>query len=176
MAGAAALVALGASRAGAGLVTVCVPEAIYPIVASQCPAEVMVRPVASQREATERNADVFAVGPGLGETVSEELLDFLVSHEAPAVVDADALNALSRNLPLLERLPPRRLLTPHPGELARLSDRRGGRVDLTRELADQWGVTLLHKGSRTAIASPDRPVELNTTGHPVWPAAAWATC
>jgi len=166
MAGAAALVALGASRAGAGLVTVCVPESIYPVVASQCPAEVMVRPVASRREATETTADAFAVGPGLGDTVSKDLLDFLVSHEAPAVVDADALNALSRNLSLLDRLPSHRLLTPHPGELARLTERRGGRVELTRELADTWGVTLLHKGARTAIASPDRPVELNTTGHP----------
>ncbi|MEX2579921.1 MAG: NAD(P)H-hydrate dehydratase [Verrucomicrobiales bacterium] len=166
MAGAAILVAQAASRTGSGLVTVCVLEDIYPVVAANCSPEIMVRPVKSHEEAGEIRCDVLAIGPGLGSEFDDAVLELVSSHEAAAVVDADGLNALSRNKERLKSLPSNRMLTPHPGELARLTDRREGRVDVTRVLADEWGVTLLHKGARTAIASPGRPVELNTTGHP----------
>ncbi|MDF2378280.1 MAG: NAD(P)H-hydrate dehydratase [Verrucomicrobiales bacterium] len=164
--GAAVLSALGASRSGAGLTTVCVPEEIYPIVAGQCPAEVMVRPVSSIREALEFQHDVVAIGPGLGRNRDRSVIEALLHHEKPMVVDADALNALAGAGISPKRLPSDRLLTPHPGELARLTNRSGNRNELTRNLADEWGITLLHKGSRTAIATPGHPLELNTTGHP----------
>lgn len=166
MAGAAVMAAESASRAGAGLVTVCVPESIYTIVASKCSPEVMVKPVANYAEVGEVRTDVFAVGPGLGGNLAEEILEIISSHEATAVVDADALNALAKEPDRLGNLPKNRILTPHPGELSRLTDRKNDRVTLTRKLADEWGITLVHKGARTAIATPGRPVELNTTGHP----------
>ncbi len=165
-AGAAVMAAESASHAGAGLVTVCVPDEIYPIVASKCSPEIMVKPVGDYSETAEIRTDVFAIGPGLGDTVSGEILDIISTHAAKTVVDADALNALARSPERLKSLPANRLLTPHPGELARLSDRKGDRVSLTRELANEWGVTLLHKGARTVISTPGRPVEINTTGHP----------
>ncbi len=164
--GAAALAALGASRSGAGLVTVCVPRDIYPIVASQCPAEVMVQPIDSISDINFSGADVFAVGPGLGANVSDDLVDLIRKSPTPMIVDADALNALASRSICPSALPENRLLTPHPGELGRLTNHTGDRVSLTRQLADEWEVTLLHKGARTVIASPHHSTELNTTGHP----------
>ncbi len=164
--GAAALTALGASRTGAGLVSVCAPEEVYPIFASQCPLEAMVHPGQSADDITALSPDVIAIGPGLGKTISDGLVDLILNHPAPMIVDADALNALAHRGISPDQLPANRLLTPHPGELSRLTGQTGGRVALTRKLADDWNITLLHKGARTVIATPGHPVELNTTGHP----------
>ncbi|MDF1823187.1 MAG: NAD(P)H-hydrate dehydratase [Verrucomicrobiales bacterium] len=166
LSGAAVLASLGASRSGAGLITVCVPEEIYAIVASQCPAEVMVRPVSSIQEALSFPHDVVAIGPGLGREQDQSIVRALRHHERDMVVDADALNALASSGISPVSLPANRLLTPHPGELARLTDTTGTRCEVTRKLADEWNVSLLHKGTRTAIATPGYPLELNTTGHP----------
>lgn len=168
--GAAVLAATGASRAGAGLVSVFVPEDIYSIVATKCPAEVMVRPVSDYSEIKDHPTDVFAIGPGLGDHISPELMDLVATDPRPIVVDADALNSLAGSPDLLLGFPSgKRLLTPHPGELRRLTGDNlepKNCVSFTRELAEKWQVTLLHKGARSAIATPGRPVELNTTGHP----------
>ncbi len=168
--GAAVLAATGASRTGAGLVSVFVPEDIYSIVATKCPAEVMVRPVSDYLEIKDHPTDVFAIGPGLGDHISPEVMDLVATDPRPIVVDADALNSLARSPDLLLEFPlGKRLLTPHPGELRRLTgdnSEPNDRVSFTRELAEKWQVTLLHKGARSAIATPGRPVELNTTGHP----------
>lgn len=166
--GAAVLCALGASRGGAGLVTVCVPDSIYPIVAAQCAPEMMVRPFLRLDDVSALPADVIAVGPGLGSEIGDEILDLLVTDTRPVVIDADALNALGRNHTRLASLPQNRLLTPHPGEMSRLVDmvEKRERCALAREVSDQLGVTVLYKGARTIIASPGRPLELNTTGHP----------
>lgn len=163
--GAGILSSLGASNTGAGLTTLCVPENIYPILAGAVPAEVMVRPIGSLEEALSIQHDVVGIGPGLGEAWKNEIPDFLFSHPKPVVVDADALNILAQSQRDLSQLPSNRLLTPHPGELARLCHSSGSRIELTKELAEQWGVTLLHKGSRTVIATPGEITEINTTGH-----------
>lgn len=166
--GAAVLSALGASRGGAGLVTLCVPEEIHPIVATKAPPEVMVRSFRSFEEVAGLPADCHAVGPGLGLDPDDSLGPFLASVEVPVVVDADALNYLSRNPSLLTSLPPNRLLTPHPGEMARLAPgaHPAARSELARTFADHNNLTLLLKGARTLVASPGRPLEFNTTGHP----------
>ena len=85
-----------------------------------------------------------------------------------SVVDADALNFLAREPKIFSRLPPARLLTPHPGEMSRLvpGSGSGNRSELARSFADRTGITLLLKGARTIVASPGRPLEFNTTGHP----------
>jgi hydroxyethylthiazole kinase-like uncharacterized protein yjeF len=166
--GAAVLAALGASRGGAGLVTLCVPEESYPIVASRAPAEVMVRPIRSFGELAELGADALAIGPGLGPTPPPGMVEFLIRHPAPLVIDADALNGLALCPGSLAELPPNRLLTPHPGEMERLFPKRPDedRCRLARRFAEGTGTTLLLKGARSVIASPQRPLELNTTGHP----------
>lgn len=169
MAGAGALCSTGASNAGAGLTTLCVPEDVYPICAALAPPEIMVRPISSLSEATSQDHDVIGIGPGLGDTYGDEIVEFLFTHDRPTVIDADGLNALARSGRDLAELPRERLLTPHPGELRRLLGEEpdsSDRVATTRRWADHWGVTLLHKGSRTAVATPGEPVELNTTGHP----------
>lgn len=172
--GAARLSGLGALRGGAGLVTVLVPESVYPIVASAAPPEVMVRPFGDFSEARAFPADVVAVGPGLGliNDSDASLLALLVEDERPLVIDADALNFLSRNLKGIDAYAPQglRLLTPHPGELARLlggelpSDR--SRVDLARTITDSCPATLLFKGARTVVAEHGKETALNPTGHP----------
>ncbi len=166
MTGAGLLSALGASHTGAGLTTLCVAEEVYPVVASMAPLEVMVRPITELSDALALEHDVVAIGPGLGESWKEEMIPFLFSHPKPVVVDADALNQLANSGRELSTLPPNRLLTPHPGELARLTKEAGARVKLTSALSNHWGVTLLHKGSRTVISTPGKPTEINTTGHP----------
>lgn len=164
--GAASLTASGASIIGAGLVTTLVPEEAYEVIAAQAPTEVMVRLGRSRKAIDQLNPDVIAIGPGLGSDVPADLIELMLNHPAPMVIDADALNALAKHQIEPTELPPNRVLTPHPGELARLTKKNDDRVSLTRQLADKWGVTLLHKGARSAIATPGSPVELNTTGHP----------
>jgi ADP-dependent NAD(P)H-hydrate dehydratase / NAD(P)H-hydrate epimerase len=166
--GASLLSALGASHGGAGLVTVCVPEEIYPIVAAKAPPEVMVRSYCEASEIRGLSADVFAVGPGLGAALLPGIEEILIEEPRPLVIDADALNALARRPGGIPPFAGPRLLTPHPGEMARLI---GGPTDesraaLARRFAEDHGITLLLKGARTVIASPGRPLEFNTTGHP----------
>lgn len=168
MEGAAVLAALGASRGGAGLVTVFVPHESRSIVAMKAPSEVMVRGYDSMVEATEFPADVYVLGPGLGSSPDPGLAKLILSPEIPAVVDADALNFLACHPEILTQLPPNRVLTPHPGEMARLdpTGRKGDRVHQATGFTRGHPCTLLLKGSRTVISTPGYPLEFNTTGHP----------
>jgi len=167
--GAPVLSALGASHSGAGLVSLFVPVEIYPIVAARAPCEAMVHPLEGPDSLAAIPLDVIAVGPGLGSRPAPWLVDLIRDDTRALVIDADGLNALAREGAAGEiagRFGGPRLLTPHPGELARLTRRTGERTAVTRALAESWQSTLLHKGARTVIATPGHPVELNTTGHP----------
>lgn len=169
--GAARLAAEGALKSGAGLVTLCVPSSVYEIVASAAPAEVMVRPFDKLEECVSVSHDVLGVGPGMGREFDAQIVELILKHEKPMVVDADALNALALTNADLSKLPKNRLLTPHPGEFARLADYRGERCDVAKKAVQDWGVSLLLKGSRSVVASVDEKssklrLELNTTGHP----------
>lgn len=171
--GAAVLCATGALRSGAGLVTIFVKEESYPMIAALAPPEVMVRCVRDYREVLEVKLDALAIGPGLGAAHDEEIHQLIVDAPLPAVIDADALNLLARRgLDGLNRAAAPRLLTPHPGEMARLIGRESGWGEMKRgELARAFVVrfprcTLLLKGARTVIASQDHPLSFNTTGHP----------
>lgn len=168
--GAAVLACGGALRAGAGLVTLLVKEDIYPLLAARVPPEVMVKPVKDFREALEMRFDALAIGPGAGFDHEDEILTLVQYAPAPAVVDADALTMLARleRAPFLTSTPPR-LLTPHPGEMARLVGDGGAHPRLTQ--AEMWALahpchTLLLKGARTVIATEGQPSLVNTTGHP----------
>jgi NAD(P)H-hydrate epimerase len=188
-AGAAAMASLAALRAGAGLVTAAVPESILPAVAAFAP-EMMTEPLVetAQGSLALRNLEggrwqsllerktVLAIGPGLSrEAETAELVRELVRQTAlPVVLDADALNAFAGQTDWLAQLNGNgrvRVLTPHPGEMARLlgcsvAEVEADRVKIAREFAQQHGVTLVLKGWRTLVAHPDGTVAVNTTGNP----------
>lgn len=167
--GAAALAAAGALRAGAGLVTLCVAEEIYPIAAALAPLECMVQPVSSFKEVLSLRSDVLGIGPGLGLKNPQTILDLVRDFKGPAVVDADALNILADGqMKVLDTCAGPRLLTPHPGEMARL-DPEG--VSLERSIwvkrfTERWPVTLLLKGARTVVGTRGTRLSFNTTGNP----------
>jgi hydroxyethylthiazole kinase-like uncharacterized protein yjeF len=175
--GAAYLCATGAARAGAGTVRLLVAETIYPILATKC-TEVMATPVpevspgalgpSAYEAAIEGHLQAAAcglVGPGLGQAgATRQLIRRLItSAGCPLVVDADALNAIAADRGLLAQLGKDRVLTPHPGEMARLTglptaevqrDRRG----IATRAATEWGVVVVLKGARTIVAGPDGQV------------------
>lgn len=187
-AGAPAMSALAALRAGAGLVTAAVPASAMGAVGAIAP-ELMTwgleisaaGSISDENLAPERVAaltagkTVLAIGPGLGqasETV-KFVSGFLAATKIPAVVDADALNILAAKPVLLAKLAKGRtlVLTPHPGEMARLTgltiaEVQANRLNTAREFAQRLGVTLVLKGARTLIAHPDGRVAVNTSGNP----------
>lgn len=165
--GAAIFACCGALRSGAGLVTLLVKEEVYPLLATRVPPEVMVKIVTNYREVLEIPFDVLAIGPGLGFKHETEVLDVIREAKSPAVVDADAITMLARNVSVLAEAKAPRLLTPHPGEMQRLMSQQSSR----REWAENWaaahaGHSLLLKGARTVIATAGKPTFYNTTGHP----------
>lgn len=184
--GAACLVGCGAMRAGAGLVTVATAESAQPVVASQIIVECMTETLAETasgavaREALERalelaaERDVLAIGPGLGsaeESTRAFVRGLAMQRQQPMVIDADGLNALApwaENLRGTPQLP--LILTPHPGEMARLTGKTiadviENRVEIARAFAVDHSVILILKGSRTLIAAPDGEVYVNPTGN-----------
>lgn len=186
--GAPAMASLAAMRCGAGLVTAAVPAPVLGMVAAIAP-ELMTYPllasssgqIAAENLAPELAAaliagmTVLAIGPGLGQ--SPETVKFvtglLAATKMPAVIDADALNILAAKPVLLAKLAKGRtlVLTPHPGEMARLAgitvaEVQANRLEVARGFAQHTGVTLVLKGSRTLIAHPDGRVAVNTTGNP----------
>ncbi|HEY1766786.1 MAG TPA: NAD(P)H-hydrate dehydratase [Terracidiphilus sp.] len=189
-AGAPAMTAMAASRAGAGLVTAAVPAPALPVVAAVAP-ELMTCPltampsgqIAEDNLAPDRvsallaGKTVLAIGPGLGQSpeTAKFTTGLLSSSDLPAVIDADALNILAAQPMLLSRLSHRGkrmlVLTPHPGEMARLTGTtvahvQANRLEIARDFAQRMGVTLVLKGARTLIAHPDGRVAVNTTGNP----------
>lgn len=181
--GAAALAALGALRSGAGLVTVATPAASQAVVASMAP-EYMTVGLPQTSEGTVRAAsaeivlrercDVLAVGPGLGQ--GDEVRAFVraLIEEAtvPLVLDADALNACADEPDLLTGRPGRDLIvTPHPGEMARLCGMtveavQADRVEVARRFATDRSAYVVLKGARTVVATPSGVVWINVTGNP----------
>ncbi len=182
--GAAAMCGLSALRIGAGLVTLALPESLNDAMEAKL-TEVMTEPLPETRERTvahaalERVLDLMqgkrgiAIGPGLSiHPETAELVRAVVKTvKAQIVVDADGINALGSNLDMLRdvALPP--ILTPHPGELARLLgiDRDEvvrHRIPIAQKVATSFGVHLVLKGARTLIANPEGQVAINMTGNP----------
>ena len=186
--GAPAMAALAALRAGVGLVTAAVPAPVLGLVAAVAP-ELMTWPLVASPagcisaenlapeffSALTTGKTVLAIGPGLGQ--SPETVKFttglLSATRIPAVIDADALNILAAKPVLLAKLAKGRMLvlTPHPGEMARLAgiptaEVQANRLEVARGFAQRTGVTLVLKGARTLIAHPDGRVAVNTTGNP----------
>lgn len=183
--GAAALCGRAALRAGAGLVTLASPA---PALVGQLVAtpELMTQPLADDDGAWTfgseglarflaalEGKDSVVLGPGIGVTpATRALTRWLVeSSPVPLVIDADGLNCLAGDLSCLDRKRGPIVLTPHPGEMARLAGRstaevQADRLFAARELAERHGVVVVLKGSRTVIASPNGLVAINPTGNP----------
>ncbi len=171
--GAGLLAAKGALRGGAGLVTLWVKEDVYPLIAAKAPAEVMVRVVKDYRDVVSAPHDALAIGPGLGFESEDEVLEVIRSARMPVVIDADALTMLARSdIPSALQAGAPRLLTPHPGEMARFFHAHPEWKALSRRaLAEAFSgahphCTLLLKGSRTVIAKSGDTTCFNTTGTP----------
>jgi ADP-dependent NAD(P)H-hydrate dehydratase / NAD(P)H-hydrate epimerase len=180
--GAAHLAALGALRSGAGLVTVATPRSCLPIVAAMAP-EYMTEPLDETPEGTvdfgavervlDMKADVIAVGPGLGQGPgTAAFVQALVERSGvPLVLDADALNAFVGDPDrLMGREEVGVIITPHPGEMARLLNTsieavQHDRVRHAREFAATHRVHVVLKGHRTLIAAPDGRTFVNLTGN-----------
>ena len=174
--GAAVMCSHACARAGAGLITLLTHPDIYPVVAGAAAPEVMVKPLASPLDALDMDFDVLALGPGLGRTGDDQVRALIERWPRPMVVDADALNALAHDISPLTRAAGQRLLTPHPGEMARLLqgdaaargvpvEKPGSRVELVRGFTERYPVTLLLKGARTLIGERGRALAYNTTGN-----------
>ncbi len=182
--GAAAMAALSALRTGAGLVSVITPESVSVQVASAVP-QAMVHPVKENRNGSMsysgfkswktrlNDFDAVLAGPGL--TNSSDTYDIIKSiidvSEIPVLLDADGLNALDGKTDLLGRAKGPLVVTPHPGEMARLTGRSIVEVQADRqrfagELADKTGAVVVLKGAGTVVAAKDRPVSLCLCGNP----------
>lgn len=165
--GAARLCSAAAVAGGAGLVTLFVRKAVYPILATAAIPEVMVRQVESYQEVLHERWDAIAIGPGLSTQFAGEILSVVKNAACPCVVDADALNVVSKSPAILSACAGLRLLTPHPGEMERLSPCNGRtRLQWMTDFVHRYPVTLLLKGARTIIGRADRPAAFNTTGNP----------
>jgi NAD(P)H-hydrate epimerase len=183
--GAAALAAQAALRVGTGLVTVATPSSVNDILEAKL-FEVMTLPLPETKDRTlARSAldqvlafmqarTALAIGPGLSthpETV--DLVRVMMKHvDRPTVIDADALNALAGQTSLLAQCKAPPVLTPHPGEMARLAGDttpqivNTDRIGIARRFSREWGVFLVLKGARTVIARPDGFVAVCPTGNP----------
>ncbi|MEK3662858.1 NAD(P)H-hydrate dehydratase [Paenibacillus sp. FSL F4-0236] len=185
MSGAGLLSARAALRAGCGLVTWALPQKLLPCIIGSAP-ELMLADVGGNEDGTwqagsvsellklSKERDVLAIGPGLGrfEADTEWLRNLWEGTDCPLVIDADALNILadadykswaSRRHPVI--------LTPHPGEMARLAsittaEVQRDRISLAMGYAKEHKVTLVLKGAHTVIATPEGQAYVNTTGHP----------
>lgn len=183
--GAAAMTANSAMRSGAGLVTLAAPAEINRVLEIKT-TEAMTVPLPDNGDGALSPAawcgimdlmpgrDVVALGPGLGmDRGTAVLVQKLVpAITVPIVLDADALNIIAGHLLLLHGIfSPAVILTPHPGEMARLAgisvaEVESDRISVARKFAAENNVYLLLKGARTVVAAPDGRVSINSSGNP----------
>ena len=185
-AGAAAMAGMAALRAGAGLSTVAVPKTVLPTVSGFHP-ELMTEPLEETESGTislraleygrldsvvERKT-VLAVGPGISRNAetAEFVRTVVAKYKVPMVVDADGLNAFEGCAEKLDGKGRTLVITPHPGEMARLVGStvaavQRDRTNIARDFAGEHNLIVVLKGHRTLIASPDGEVWVNTTGNP----------
>lgn len=178
--GAAAMASRAALRSGAGLVSLGVPAAVYPVLATRAAEEVMVFPLPCDEagrlseealpEILQRmqGQNACLLGPGLGRSAALDtlIMELVIRSEIPLVVDADGINALSKNLPCLGKASCPVILTPHDGEFVRLGgDPTMNRFEGVLSLARATGAIVVRKGYRT-IVSDGTELLVNSTGNP----------
>jgi NAD(P)H-hydrate epimerase len=180
--GAAHLALDGALRGGAGLVTLAARAEVLPFALAGRPEAMSAalpgdgplgRADLQLLLALASDADALVIGPGIprGAETAELLLALLASAKKPAVVDADGLNALAEVSARMAELGIPLLLTPHPGEMARLCGTTAGgvqadRIGIAAAKAREWRATVVLKGARTVIADPQGPPAVVLAGNP----------
>lgn len=182
MAGAAALAATGALKTGCGLVQMAIPESIYPILAANL-WEPVYTPLTEQNGrlavtnaekmiAAAKHAKAMLIGCGMGVSPAAELLTERLVREAecPLILDADGINCICAHKMVMQERSGALVLTPHPGEMARLTgkniqDIQQNRVVCARETAAMYRAVVVLKGHHTVIADPDGSVYICPTGN-----------
>ncbi len=180
--GAARMTAVSALRAGAGLVVLAAPSSLLPSLEAAT-AEVIKLPLLEENGAVSAAAieqlqnrlqwaEVIAIGPGLGTTEGTKRVvkHILAEYSGTIVLDADALNILAGHQESIRRAAGKIILTPHPGELSRLTGANKmaiatNPVAVARQTAEELGQVLILKGAPTVIASPTGEVFINSTGN-----------
>ena len=184
MLGAAALTGLAAMRAGAGLATLGIPQSLNAALQKKSSPVLMTLPLPETKAKSidltahrqlMKELDRFnaiAIGPGLSNHPSTKkfILKMISTVRQPSVIDADALNALAGNLKALTMTRGIKILTPHPGEMARLTGKSKQVIETARqttakEFAVRHHCVLLLKGHRTVVASPKGKIYINRTGN-----------
>ncbi|OGV98087.1 MAG: hypothetical protein A3I04_04810 [Nitrospinae bacterium RIFCSPLOWO2_02_FULL_39_110] len=182
--GAAALSSLSALRAGAGLVTLALPECLNVSFEAAIP-EVMTLPLPDTDEGTINESafdmlieflegkSAVLIGPGIttNQSTSSLIKNLIKKISCPMLIDADGLNIATDEIKLLKKKKSPVIVTPHPGEMARLLNTtskkvQGDRIGAGRRLATKYGIYVILKGARTIIATPDGDVYINPTGNP----------
>lgn len=185
MVGASALSALAALRSGAGLVTVGIPKSLNAVLQKKISPVVMTFPLEETAESTLSprawqhiqkrlsQFDVIALGPGLSQNKKTQqfIHKIIAGITQPLVIDADAFPALTGHLALLKKNNSIKVLTPHPGEMARLTGLtkdyiQKNRRKVAKDFAIRFNCTLLLKGHRSVVAGAGGTVYVNTTGNP----------
>lgn len=183
MAGAAVLAGKAALRCGIGLEKLALPKSIYPI-AAQNILESVFLPLSETgegrissknipfllSEAKKSTAVLLGCGLSVCDDTRELVYSFIENCETPMTLDADALNCVAENPGILKRRKAEIIITPHPGEMARLcsstaKEINSDRVNFAKSFAEKYGVVTMLKGAGTIIASPGGRVLLNTTGN-----------
>ncbi|MDP8265118.1 MAG: NAD(P)H-hydrate dehydratase [Candidatus Aceula lacicola] len=184
MLGAGALASLSAMRAGAGLVTLAIPKSLNAVAQKKISPVIMTFPLKETRDQTISplalhdikkelsKYQAIALGPGLSQNKQTKnfVLEIISSVRNPIVIDADALNALSENISTLATRGGIRILTPHPGEMSRLTGKTKTYIESHREsvvktFAKKHNCILILKGSRSVVASPYGKIYINKTGN-----------
>ncbi len=180
--GAAYFAASGAVKTGVGLVTCAFPESAYPAIASKlnepimlplpcCENGFLTRGALDTLLENAEKADCTLIGCGLGQTLGTASVaeEFYRKSKSPLVIDADGINIISENINMLEAVRGRAVITPHPGEMARLlrltvEQVQDNRIILTKALAKQFGITVVLKGANTVVSDGFK-VYVNRTGN-----------
>lgn len=184
MTGSGCLTANAALRSGAGLVYLGVPKSLafsYEINSVESitipleDSELGNLSGKSIDQIAEQMKDKNVIAMGMGLSDKEEIFDvvkYIVgTSEIPLVLDADALNSISGDVSVLGSLKVDAVITPHPGEMARLAgitieDVQNNRIEVARDFAQKWKITTVLKGSKTIVAAPDGGIFINTSGNP----------
>ncbi len=171
MAGAAVLCARAALRTGAGLVRVSVPEELFPILQIGVPEATCITRERLFEDLMQYSA--IAIGPGLGDDIGNAnmIKKIIYTTDKPVVIDADGLNLLRDDLEAMKKARAKLIITPHPGEAARLLDRKNeeinrDRLESAKGLAAVTGAVTVLKGAGSVVATPAGKTYINTTGNP----------
>ncbi len=184
MAGAAVLAAMGAVRGGAGLVTAAFPECAYPAIASKLTSPLLL-PTKCNTDGTfssqaideikvamsKASAILIGCGLGVNNQTAKLLYEVIKNSKVPLIIDADGINILSHNINVLKEAKVPIILTPHPGEMSRLTGLsvkqiQSDRIQTAVQFARNNKVTLILKGANTVVATADEKTGfVNTTGN-----------